>query len=139
MSYSYIERPYEITPGIRKTEEKEGEIWCFIQTGFDCKSYFAYLCSYSIGSISTGAVREQEDFRDFLMEKGASIALMTNSWNARDAVQLTAFKNEHVEILDDTRNWWSVRNMRGQVGYIPCTFVRKIIYETVRLLRDFVY
>ena len=81
--------------------------------------------------MTEATVRDQEDFRDFLMEKGASIALMTNSWKARDSAQLTASKNEHVEILDDARNWWSVRNRHGLVGYIPCTFVRKIIYEKV--------
>ena len=61
------------------------------------------FCRYSIGSVSTLAGRDQEDYRDHLMGKGAAMALVTNSWRAQDDAQLTVRKNEHLEIIDDSR------------------------------------
>ena len=61
--------------------------------------------SYSIGkgSIATLEARDQDEFRDFLMEKGSKIALVTNSWSAQDDAQLSARRSEHLEVLDDAR------------------------------------
>jgi len=43
--------------------------------------------------------------------------------NAKYIQELTVRKSEVVEILDDSRNWWFVRNWRGEDGYVPRTIV----------------
>lgn len=35
--------------------------------------------------------------------------------------------NELVEVLDDKRNWWRVRNFSGQIGHVPNTLLK--LYE----------
>ena len=54
-------------------------------------------------AIATLEARDQDEFRDFLMEKGSKIALVTNSWSAQDDAQLSARRSEHLEVLDDAR------------------------------------
>jgi len=83
----------------------------------------------SVGSMSSAVVRNQDDFRDMLMDRGAPMALVTTSWTAQEEPQLTARRGEYLQILDCSKNWWRVRNLVGREGFMPCTFLRKIIYE----------
>ncbi|XP_066559486.1 epidermal growth factor receptor kinase substrate 8-like protein 3 [Amia ocellicauda] len=40
-------------------------------------------------------------------------------FNARNTQELSAMKADIVQVLDDSRQWWLVRNIREQEGYIP--------------------
>ena len=77
--------------------------------------------------------KTQDDYRDFLIERHVPIALVTTAWKSQDAQQLTIYRGEHLEVIDSARNWWHVRNILGNDGFVPCTFVRKIIFEEVCL------
>ncbi|XP_061815672.1 epidermal growth factor receptor kinase substrate 8a isoform X1 [Nerophis lumbriciformis] len=42
---------------------------------------------------------------------------------ARNNTELSVLKDEVVEVLDDTKQWWKVRNGDGSVGYVPNNIV----------------
>lgn len=44
---------------------------------------------------------------------------------AQEATELSVKKNERLILLDDSRNWWKVRNEAGQGGFVPSNFVRR--------------
>lgn len=52
----------------------------------------------SLASSIFAIAKEQEDFRDQLMDRGCSIALVTNTWRAKDPAQVDVFKKEHLEV-----------------------------------------
>ena len=31
----------------------------------------------------------------------------------------------HFQVLDDSRNWWKVKNHQGQIGYAPYTILKE--------------
>ena len=33
--------------------------------------------------------------------------------------ELSVHKGDYVEILDDSRKWWKVRNQHGLIGFVP--------------------
>lgn len=75
----------------------------------------------------------QDDFRDALMAKNARIALVTFSKERKDNKQLSIRKGEYLQVLDDERNWWKCKNFEGEVGFVPKTFLKAIIYKDVSI------
>ena len=49
---------------------------------------------------------------------------MTNDRTGRNEKELSVRAGEYLEILDDRRNWWRVRNMGGLVGHVPNTLLK---------------
>ena len=43
--------------------------------------------------------------------------------------ELSVKSGERVEILDDTRNWWRVKNKMGGEGFVPKTWLEPISKE----------
>ncbi len=41
-------------------------------------------------------------------------------------------KGAYLQVLDDERKWWKCRNEEGEVGFVPSTMVKAIIYTDVR-------
>ncbi|XP_048037912.1 epidermal growth factor receptor kinase substrate 8-like protein 3 [Megalobrama amblycephala] len=40
-------------------------------------------------------------------------------FSARNARELTISKGEELQLLDMSKQWWKVKNQRGQIGYVP--------------------
>ena len=51
----------------------------------------------------------------------AFLAVRVNSLylQATTAEELSVHKGESVEVLDDCRKWWRVRNQKGMIGFVP--------------------
>ncbi|XP_071795516.1 epidermal growth factor receptor kinase substrate 8-like isoform X2 [Asterias amurensis] len=45
---------------------------------------------------------------------------------ARNVKELTIMSGEKLELLEDNRKWWKVRNSSGQYGYVPSTILTSI-------------
>ncbi|XP_038053163.1 epidermal growth factor receptor kinase substrate 8-like isoform X2 [Patiria miniata] len=45
---------------------------------------------------------------------------------ARNVKELTIMSGEKLELLEDNRKWWKVRNSSGQYGYVPSTILSVI-------------
>jgi hypothetical protein len=46
---------------------------------------------------------------------------------ANNEKELTLHAGELVEVLDDSRNWWRLRNIFGDVGHAPNTILQPFI------------
>ena len=49
---------------------------------------------------------------------------MTHDRQANNDKELTIKAGELLEVLDDKRNWWRLRNFHGSVGHAPVTILR---------------
>ena len=88
-----------------------------------------------------------DEFRDELMRKRARIALCTYSRTRTNNRELTVHRGEYLQVsstfiihtqsivvllgsqvLDDDRKWWKCKNTSGEVGYVPHTLLKALIY-----------
>lgn len=49
---------------------------------------------------------------------------VTHDRQANNEKELTIKVGELLEVLDDKRNWWRLRNFQGEVGHAPVTILR---------------
>lgn len=49
---------------------------------------------------------------------------MTHDRQANNEKELTIKVGELLEVLDDKRNWWRLRNFQGEIGHAPVTILR---------------
>ncbi len=49
---------------------------------------------------------------------------MVNDRDGNNDKELSVKSGEFLEILDDRRNWWRVRNYYGLVGHVPHTILQ---------------
>lgn len=47
------------------------------------------------------------------------------NYDAQDENELQIRKNEKLVLLDDSKQWWKVKNTQGQSGFVPSNFVKK--------------
>lgn len=47
---------------------------------------------------------------------------------ANNDKELTVKAGEILEVLDDKRNWWKLRNFYGSIGHAPVTILRPLIF-----------
>ncbi|XP_003461359.1 epidermal growth factor receptor kinase substrate 8-like protein 2 isoform X2 [Cavia porcellus] len=52
-------------------------------------------------------------------------------FTARNANELSVQKDEVLEVLEDGRQWWKLRNRSGQAGYVPCNILAEARPEEV--------
>lgn len=46
-------------------------------------------------------------------------------YTAQQDQELDIRKNERLFLLDDSKNWWRVRNASNQTGYVPSNYVER--------------
>ncbi|XP_013406979.1 epidermal growth factor receptor kinase substrate 8 isoform X6 [Lingula anatina] len=68
---------------------------------------------------------KQKIFLRELRSKGAKVYEVMHERSGRNAKELTVSKGEILEVLDDGRNWWKLRNSEGTVGHAPYTILKK--------------
>jgi len=87
------------------------------------------------GSVDSGAGvpryndRGQEEYRDLLIKTGVAIALVTYSRAGANHKEMSVTKGEYLEIMNMDRKWWKVRNKSQEIGYVPFTILRMMIYR----------
>ncbi|XP_036867431.1 epidermal growth factor receptor kinase substrate 8-like protein 2 isoform X1 [Manis javanica] len=54
-------------------------------------------------------------------------------FTARNASELSVLRDEVLEVLEDGRQWWKLRNRSGQAGYVPCNILDEVRPEDAHL------
>jgi len=66
-----------------------------------------------------------------LAYRGAKVYECIHDRNANNDKELTVKSGELLEVLDDKRNWWRLRNFYGNIGHAPVTILRQFEFSTV--------
>ncbi|VDI32630.1 epidermal growth factor receptor kinase substrate 8 [Mytilus galloprovincialis] len=69
--------------------------------------------------------QKNREFKKELQMKNAKIYKVTQERIGRNKKEITVERGAIVEVLDDTRNWWKLRNYEGDAGYAPYTYLQK--------------
>ncbi|XP_043828654.1 epidermal growth factor receptor kinase substrate 8-like protein 2 isoform X2 [Dromiciops gliroides] len=59
----------------------------------------------------------------------AKFAKIRYDFTARNANELSVLKDEVLEVLEDNKQWWKLRNRSGQAGYVPFNILDVIKLE----------
>jgi len=70
-----------------------------------------------------------EEWRDLLMKSGAEIALVSYTREGANRRELSVTKGDYLEILNTDRKWWKVRSRSQEVGFVPYTILKTLIYK----------
>ncbi|XP_064600672.1 epidermal growth factor receptor kinase substrate 8-like protein 2 isoform X2 [Liolophura sinensis] len=60
-----------------------------------------------------------------LKARGAKVYEVVHRRQGKNAKELTVDEGDILEVLEDTRNWWRLRNYLGEVGHAPYTILRE--------------
>lgn len=58
------------------------------------------------------------------MAEISSYVVAKYDYESKDEQELTIKKGERLALLDDSRNWWRVRNDRCEDGFVPSNYIR---------------
>ncbi|XP_014097148.2 epidermal growth factor receptor kinase substrate 8 [Bactrocera oleae] len=64
-----------------------------------------------------------------LQSRNVKIAEVVYNSKANNDKELNVSNGEYLEVIEDTRNWWKVRNSAGNVGYVPHTVLKAHNFE----------
>uniref|UniRef100_A0A1I8GBH3 SH3 domain-containing protein n=1 Tax=Macrostomum lignano TaxID=282301 RepID=A0A1I8GBH3_9PLAT len=67
---------------------------------------------------------QQEQLRREAEQRGSRLVQSIHDKTGRNAKELSVRRGEILEVLDDSRNWWQLRNCVGEVGHAPYTILR---------------
>ena len=85
-----------------------------------------YTAQENTQSVSTSAVQFGSQ------EGGQKVAKVTMSFTATSEKELSIFRGEYVQVLNDTRNWWFVMNKRGNCGFVPSNMLESLPTKPAR-------
>ncbi|XP_076114990.1 epidermal growth factor receptor kinase substrate 8-like isoform X15 [Mytilus galloprovincialis] len=68
--------------------------------------------------------QENQEYKEELRRKNAKIYEAVHERTGRNQKEITVEKGDILEVLDDSRNWWRLRNYKGDSGYAPYTILR---------------
>ncbi|XP_051823445.1 epidermal growth factor receptor kinase substrate 8-like protein 2 isoform X1 [Antechinus flavipes] len=66
----------------------------------------------------------------------AKFAKIRYDFTARNANELSVLKDEVLEVLEDNKQWWKLRNRSGQAGYVPFNILDAISPEDAYALSE---
>ncbi|KAK2190672.1 hypothetical protein NP493_70g01038 [Ridgeia piscesae] len=70
-----------------------------------------------------GFNEDQQAFRNELLQKGAKVVEVMHEREGRNQRELSVQKGEYLEVMDESRNWWKLRNSKGAIGHAPYTIL----------------
>lgn len=86
----------------------------------------AYLKSSSATDTDGGTDAVASEQRNRPHQRMIPKAEAAGDLQARDRHHLSLRKNEVLEVLDDSKLWWLVRNSQGDVGKVPYNYMRLV-------------
>ncbi|XP_013919915.1 PREDICTED: epidermal growth factor receptor kinase substrate 8-like protein 2 [Thamnophis sirtalis] len=63
------------------------------------------------------------------MAQSRRYAKILYDFTARNATELSVLKDEILEVLEDNKQWWKLRNRSGQAGYVPYNILDLVTLE----------
>jgi len=75
-------------------------------------------------SRSNDSMRRQKEYLIELQARGSKAFVVTKRRDANNPKELSVEVEDVVEVLDDTKNWWNVKNCRNEIGFVPKTSLR---------------
>ena len=69
-----------------------------------------------------------QTFEEHLLHRGCRIFEAVFDRRSNHVKEITVRKSEVLEVVDDAKQWWKVRNWRGEEGYAPNTIL-KLVHE----------
>ncbi|CAL1535450.1 unnamed protein product [Lymnaea stagnalis] len=73
---------------------------------------------------------ENAAYFDELRRSGdATIYEAVHDRPGKNAKELTVQKGDILQVLDSSKNWWKLRNFKGQVGFAPYTILKQVHSE----------
>jgi len=74
---------------------------------------------------SADSLRRQKDFLGELLARRAKAFVVIKRRDASNPKELSVEEEDVVEVIDDTKKWWSVRNVQQQIGFVPSTILQR--------------
>lgn len=77
-------------------------------------------------------IRNYEEMKKWAVDltlRGAKVYEVIHDRQGNNDKELTVKQGELVEVLDDKRNWWKLRNFYGLVGHAPVTILRRFEFN----------
>ena len=68
----------------------------------------------------------------FGSQQGQKVAKVINSFTATSGKELSISSGEFVQVLNDTRNWWLVKNRHGSHGFVPSSMLQSLPTKQAR-------
>lgn len=65
------------------------------------------------------------DFVQDTLRANGRVMEAVHDRQGRNAKEITVQKGELLQVLDDTRNWWKLKNHEGHIGYAPYTILKE--------------
>lgn len=78
----------------------------------------------SSSSSSSGTMSANEKFRKKLLKEKAKVYQACMDYVAKNDKELSLNTGEIIEVLKDKKNWWKLRNSKGESGFAPKNFVK---------------
>lgn len=73
--------------------------------------------------LQTRTLSPEQEFVRQLRLKNAKISQAQHDREGANQKELTVKKGEVLEVVDDSRNWWKMRNAQGGEGFVPYTIL----------------
>ena len=67
-----------------------------------------------------------QTFEEHLLHRGCRIFEAVFDRRSNHVKEITVRKSEVLEVVDDSKQWWKVRNWRGDEGYAPNTILKLV-------------
>lgn len=81
----------------------------------------------SSGHNPSTTIRNYDEMKKWAIDlayRGAKVYEVVHDRQANNEKELTIKSGELLEVLDDKRNWWKLRNFYGNIGHAPVTILR---------------
>ncbi|KAK7098896.1 epidermal growth factor receptor kinase substrate 8-like isoform X6 [Littorina saxatilis] len=69
-------------------------------------------------------IDDNSAYLEELRRTGGSIYIVNHDRQGKNSKELSVHKGDVLQVLDNNRNWWKVRNYKGETGYCPYTILR---------------
>ncbi|XP_078332261.1 epidermal growth factor receptor kinase substrate 8-like isoform X2 [Crassostrea virginica] len=68
---------------------------------------------------------KMQEFAEELLRSNGKVMEVVHERSGRNPKEITVEKGDLLQVLDDSRNWWKLKNHEGHIGYAPYTILKE--------------